>query len=160
MVVTSEKLKESMRCWASGVAIITSSFNGILHGMTINSFHSISIDPPYVCVTLANSTRTRQLVGQAGFFAVTILSEGQKEISDRFAGRVAETENRFADIELSYLISGAPMIAGGLAFFDCTVVTAHPMENSTLYIAEVTAADCRSGNPLLYFNRSYCWLKE
>lgn len=160
MAVTSEQLKESMRMWASGVAIITASFNGVTHGMTINSFHSISIDPPYVCVTLANRTRTRQLVDQAGFFAVTILAVDQMEISDRFAGRVEESFQRFAGLELGYLLSEAPVIAGGLAFFDCSIVKAIPLAQSTLYIAEVNATDCRSGNPLLYLNRTYRWLVE
>lgn len=51
-------LRQSMRHWVAGVTVVSSQYDGLRHGMTVNSFTSVSLDPPLVTVTLANDTRT------------------------------------------------------------------------------------------------------
>ncbi len=160
MAISSEELRESMRCWASGVAIVSSRFANEIHGMTVNSFHSISVSPPYVSVTLANNTRTKQMIDRANIFGVTILSDKQQEISDRFAGRIAEEGDRFEGLDIFTLSSGVPLIQNGLAFFDCVVKYNYALPLSTMIVAEVIAASNLQGNPLLYFNRQYQFLQD
>lgn len=160
MSVSPEEFKQVMRNWTSGVVIVSSQFQGIHHGMTVNSFTSVSVDPPLIVVTLANNTRTCELVRNSHEFGVTILSSLQKEISDRFAGKVGERENRFADLETFSLKSTTLLISGGLAWVDCAVIKEINLGNSTLFIAKVVAAKIEQGDPLLYHDRDYFRLGE
>jgi len=151
-----EALRQVMRRWTSGVAVVTSTWEGRAHGMTVNSFTSISLDPPLVSVTLANDTRTHAMVSQAGVFGVTILSEMQSELAARFAGRGAPDQDRFAGLDLVRLETGCPLLGNGLAFVDCRVYASHPLPHSTLFIGEVLQArTVDSLHPLVYFNREY-----
>jgi flavin reductase (DIM6/NTAB) family NADH-FMN oxidoreductase RutF len=149
-------LRDVMRRWVTGVAVLTCGDWSVYHGMTVNSFTSISVDPPRVTVTLANSTRTKYLVDEAGFFAVNLLSADQQEISERFAGRLAEEGDRFQNLHIIYGENHLPMIEEAAAHLECMVIHTYPMENSTLYVGAVLS--CRKGEdkpPLVYFNRSY-----
>lgn len=159
--VPAEYLRHAMRQWTTGVTVVTSRLGDLRHGMTVNSFTSLSLDPPLVSVTLALETRTQRLVEQSGIFGVTILKEDQAEISDRFAGRIPEGTDRFSDLEIFELVSGVPFIQGGLAFLDCRVIHAYAMRSSRQYIGEVIAVQtARNGQPLVYHNRLYHRLKE
>ncbi len=155
-IVTADALRQAMRNWTTGVAVLTGYAGEIRHGMTVNSFTSLSLDPPLVGVTLANSTRTRDLVEQSGVFGVTILAEDQAEMADRFAGRIPEDEDRMTGVETFTLVSGAPLLSSGLVCLDCKVIQRYPMKNSTLYIGEVLAIHHnRQVQPLVYHNRVY-----
>jgi len=153
-------LKQVMRRWPSGVAVITSSYKRNVHGMTVNSFISVSVDPPMVTVTLANTTRTKDLVDRSGYFAINLLSEGQNDISDRFAGRIAEDEDRFNGLAVKAGMESLPLLDAAVAHLECRVVHRYEMENSTLYIGEVMrAAKAEDKLPLVYFNRDYRGIK-
>ncbi len=155
-IVTADALRQAMRNWTTGVAVLTGYAGEIRHGMTVNSFTSLSLDPPLVGVTLANSTRTRDLVEQSGVFGVTILAEDQAEMADRFAGRIPEDEDRMTGVETFTLVSGAPLLSSGLVCLDCKVIQRYPMKNSTLYVGEVLAIHHnRQAQPLVYHNRVY-----
>jgi flavin reductase (DIM6/NTAB) family NADH-FMN oxidoreductase RutF len=156
MTETSESLREAMRGWPSGVAVVTSIHNGRIHGMTVNSLTSVSLDPPLVTVTLANQTRTCDLVTASGVFAVTLLEAGQAHISDIFSGKIPEERDRFDGLETETLVTGAPLLKGGRAYLDCQVVQSITLPKSTLFLGEVKAArGDLSRLPLLYLNREY-----
>lgn len=156
----SDAVRQAMRRWVSGVAVVTSRMDNVCHGMTVNSFTSISLEPPLISLSLANKTRTYGVVVQSGVLALTILSEEQKELADRFAGKVPEEFDRFAGVITFEMVTGAPLIQGGLAFMDCRVVFSYPMPTSTLFIAEVLEArHIESGIPLIYYNRGYSRLQ-
>jgi flavin reductase (DIM6/NTAB) family NADH-FMN oxidoreductase RutF len=160
MAVASEELRQAMRQWATGVTVVTSVYQNTRHGMTVNSFTSVSLDPPLILVSLERQTRTHRLVDQAGIFGVTILNKHQQEISDCFAGRLPEREDRFCNVETYTLATGAPFIKGGLAGLDCRVVSRYEAGTHTLFIGEVVALhipslSVDSNEPLLYYNRAY-----
>ena len=150
-----EALRQAMRRWASGVSIVSTLSQGQPYGMTVSAFTSISLDPPYILVSLAREAQTRQAVLEAGFFGVTILAEHQADLSQRFAGQV-EGPERFRGVETFTLVTGAPLLAEGLAYIDCRVAQTLELGTHTLVIGAVQAA--RQGHtnlPLLYFNRGY-----
>lgn len=152
----STDLKQVMRRWPSGVAVLTARGINAAHGMTVNSFTSVSIDPPLVTVTLANDTRTKAILDESGFFVINMLAEGQQELSDVFAGRIPDHENRFAGVKVITGQHGIPMLAEAAAHLECRVVHKYVMENSTLYVAAVmTAEKAPDVPPLVYFNRGY-----
>lgn len=156
MTLDPEQLRQAMRGWSCGVTIVTASFNGEQHGMTVSSFTSIALDPPLIIISLQTKSRTHDMVTGAGAFAVTILASGQQELSDRFAGRAPDNEDRLAGLETETLVTGAPFIKGGLSYLDCKVMQAIPVGTNTLFLAEVVAArGDGTGEPLVYHDRKY-----
>jgi flavin reductase (DIM6/NTAB) family NADH-FMN oxidoreductase RutF len=156
MTIPGEILRNVMRRWPSGVCVVSSILGDSRHGMTVNSFTSISVNPALVTVTMMNITRTYHMVLSSGIFGITVLSVDQQAIADRFAGRGGEESNRFAGINIFTLETGVPFISGGLAYLDCRVIFSHPMPESTLFIGEVLAAQrIEDDRALVYFNREY-----
>ena len=155
MTLDSEKLRAAMRAWSAGVTVVTAVHEGHKHGMTVNSFTSISLEPAMITISLRASTRTHELVSKSRAFGLTILSAEQSKISDLFAGKITEID-RFADLQTETLVTGSPLIVGGLAWLDCRVVETFDVGENTLFIAEVLAArDTNDGQPLIYHNRKY-----
>jgi flavin reductase (DIM6/NTAB) family NADH-FMN oxidoreductase RutF len=156
MTLDAEQLRHAMRAWTTGVAVVTAIHDGQRYGMTVNSFTSISLEPPLVSLALKKLTHTHELVEKSAEFSVTILSSTQKELSDRFAGKFPEIKDRFAGIEAETLSSNAPLIKDGLAYFNCRVVNSVPVGENTLFVAEVIAVRGEgTGDPLVYHNRVY-----
>lgn len=155
-MIPAERLRELMRRWASGVSLVTARDAGGPHGMTVSSFTSLSLDPPLVMISLERGTRTHQMVETGATFAVTFLKEEQRDLAERFAGAVADGEDRFDGIEFELTPAGHPVPNERLAHLDCRVVAAYPAGTHTVFIGEVDGGDSASpGNPLLYFNRDY-----
>ncbi len=155
-----EQLRGAMRGWSAGVTVVSATHEGSRHGMTVNSFTSISLAPALITITLQGSTRTHELVSKAHAFGITILSADQAHISDLFAGKLPEVNDRFAELQIETLITGSPLIVGGLAWMDCRVLQTVQAGLNTLFIAEVVAArGDGSGQPLIYHNRKYWQLR-
>ena len=156
MTLDSETLRRAMRAWTTGVAIVTAVHEGQRYGMTVNSFTSISLEPPLISVTLKRMSHTHELVEKSGEFALTILSADQGALSDRFAGKISDITDRFEGVETETLLINAPLIKGGTAYFNCRVANALPVGENTLFIAEVIAArEEGKGDPLVYHNRVF-----
>lgn len=160
--VNPEQLKQAMRLWITGVAIVASCHGGIYHGMTVNSFNSIALSPPTVMVALQHSTRTQHAVKISGTFGVTILNVHQQELAQRFAGQLGEEQSRFVGVETFSMVTGAPLIKDGMAFFDCEVVHTFDVGATTVFFAEVLAIAKGENEhmPLLYLNRRWRKLAE
>ncbi len=155
-ILDPEQLRQAMRAWSSGVTIVTASHAGEQHGMTVNSFTSVSLEPPLIIISLQTGSRTQELVSQAKAFAVTILADDQKDLSDRFAGHVPDAEDRLAGLQTEILLTGAPLIKGGLSYLDCRVKQVIPLGASMLFLAEVVATQGnKTDSPLIYHNRTY-----
>jgi len=156
MTVDAMTLRAAMRAWATGVTVVTSADGDTPHGMAVSSFTSLSLEPPLVLVSLEKISRTHALVARSGVFGVTILSEDQEEVSNRFANPRTEPGYRFSNLATHTLLTGAPVLSEGLAFFDCRVVATHEAGTHTVFIGEVVAAKRgKPGQPLLYFNQGY-----
>ncbi len=156
MSADPEQLRSAMRQWATGVAIVTATHNGISHGMTVSSFTSVSLTPPQVLISLAQNTRTHALVRESKFFGVSLLAQGQQDISDRFAGRMPDDQDRLAGLQTFTLETGVPLLQGGLAHFDCRVIATFTSGTHTIFIGAVLSAQGQpDADPLIYYNRQY-----
>jgi len=145
-----------MRAWSAGVTVVTAVRESKQHGATVNSFTSISLEPAMITISLQKSARAHELISKSRVFGLTILSAGQSKIADLFAGKIPNVENRFAGLQTQMLVTGSPLLVGGLAWLDCRVVETFDAVNSTLFIAEVLAAqNTGDGQPLIYHNRDY-----
>jgi flavin reductase (DIM6/NTAB) family NADH-FMN oxidoreductase RutF len=156
MTLDPEQLRRAMRAWTTGVTVVTAKFQDQQYGMTVNSFTSISLEPPMVALALKQLTHTHDLVKKSGEFAATILSADQKDLSDRFAGKFPEIKDRFDGLPTETLVLDVPLLKGGIAYFNCHVVNSIPVGENTLFVAEVIAVRGEGeGNPLVYHNRVY-----
>lgn len=161
MTLNAENLRAAMRAWSAGVTVVTAVHEGQKHGMTVNSFTSISLDPAMITISLKTGSRTYDMVTSSRKFGLTILSMEQTQISDIFAVRFPEIEDRFDGVQVETLVTGAPLIVGGLAWLDCRVVDTYYAGMNTLFIAEVVSArSFGDGQPLLYHNREYWKLSQ
>lgn len=148
-------LRVVMRRWVSGVAIVATVYEGQKHGMTLDSFTSVSLTPPMVTFTLANTTRTHAMVVKSGVVGITLLHQGQQDLSEWFAGRSGDVD-QFSGVATFMLKTGVPLISGGMAYIEGRVVHKFDMPASTLFIAEVVSmAKEEDMEPLVYFNRAY-----
>jgi flavin reductase (DIM6/NTAB) family NADH-FMN oxidoreductase RutF len=156
MTVESDLLRQAMRFWATGVTIVTAAHAGVKHGMTVSSFTSVSLLPSQVLISLAQNTRTHDLITRSHHFGISILDSSQTELSDRFAGRMPDDMDRLEGVETITLVSATPLIKQGLAQLDCHVVTTLGSGTHTIFIGEVLSAHSgNDGEPLIYYNRSY-----
>ena len=156
MTIDPEQLRHAMRAWTTGVTVVTAVHAGQQYGMTVNSFTSISLEPPLVSLALKKLTHTYDLVEKSGEFSVTILASAQKELSDRFAGKHLEIKDRFEGVATETLLIDAPLLKGGIAYFNCRVTNSISVGENTLFVAEVIAAQGDGlGEPLVYHNRVY-----
>ena len=161
MTLNAEELRTAMRAWTSGVAIVTATSDGEVHGMTVSSFTSISLDPPLIMISLQASSRTHAMVSKAGAFGVTILAADQQDLSERFADRPPGTDHRLDGLATETLLTGAPFIQGGLAWLDCRVFKTIPVGMNTLFVGEVVAVGGKDDSaPLVYHDRGYRRLRE
>ena len=161
MTLDPEKLRQAMRAWTTGVAIVTSIYAGQQYGMTVNSFTSISLEPPLISVALKRLTHTHELIEKSGLFSVTILTAAQKGLSDRFAGKVPDIIDRFHGVQTETISFDSPVFTDGMAYFDCRVVSSMPVGENTLFVAEVVDARGEgAGDPLVYHNREYWHLTK
>jgi flavin reductase (DIM6/NTAB) family NADH-FMN oxidoreductase RutF len=161
MTLDSEKLRAAMRAWSAGVTVVTAVYEGNISGATVNSFTSISLEPAVITVSLQKSARTHELISKSRAFGLTILSAGQSKISDLFAGKMIEVKDRFVGLQTQTLVTGSPLIVGGLAWLDCRVAQTFDVGENTLFIAEVLAAqNIGDGQPLIYHNREYWKLSQ
>lgn len=160
-MIEREQLRSVLRRWTSGITLVTTQHEGVLHGMTVNSFSSVSLDGLLVAVNIERRTRTHQLMSDAGSFAICILEAGQQALAQRFGGGLPDQADRFEGLDFSLGELGSPIPVGCLAWMECRITAAHPAVSHTIFIGEVVAAQrSEAGAPLVYYNRKYRQLAD
>lgn len=156
MPISSETFRDALRHFPSGVTIVTIKAGDRVHGLTVSAFGSVSPDPPLVSVMIDQRHRAFELLETEGaVFAVSILSQDQAELSNRFAW--VKDRDRFVQGKWKTAATGAPVLVDALAWLDCTVYTSCPAGSHTVYIGEVQASQVPRPDapPLIYWNRGY-----
>jgi 3-hydroxy-9,10-secoandrosta-1,3,5(10)-triene-9,17-dione monooxygenase reductase component len=139
--------------FGSGVAIITSIDDGEPVGMAVQSFSSLSLDPPYVMFAPAKSSTSWPRIQKTRRFCVNVLSEDQEELSRGFA---VSGGDKFAGVAWHESGNGSPILDGVLAWIDCDVETEHDAGDHTIVVGRVLELDVeRDGRPLLFFRGGY-----
>ena len=155
MSVNEQDFKNALKSWATGVTVVTSKTESFgLKGMTATSFSSVSLNPPQILVCINKSADTGDAVLEGKSFAINILKAEQQEISNQFAGATSQ-EERFANVNWHEGVTGSPVIDDALASIECTVIQQVLAGTHWVIIGEVQSVNCRSGEPLLYYNSSY-----
>lgn len=157
MTIGAEEFRDALRHFPAGVTLVTLSAGGARHGLTVSAFASVSPEPPLVAVMIDHQHRAHQLLERPdAVFAVNILAEDQRELSDRFAWS-KESEDRFAVGRWTVAATGAPVLEDAVAWLDCTIFSRHAAGTHSLYIGrvEASAVPRPDAPPLVYWNRAY-----
>jgi 3-hydroxy-9,10-secoandrosta-1,3,5(10)-triene-9,17-dione monooxygenase reductase component len=147
-VVSAFEFRTAMGTFATGVAVVLAQHEGRLHGMTVNSLTSVSLDPPLLLVCSRRGSSTGTAMKESGAFVANILDVHQQDIATRFVGNFA---NRFDGLDLGRSLQGFPALAGALAHFDCVVRDVHDGGDHDIVVGEVLSCVQRSGDPLLFY---------
>ena len=151
--VSSQLYRRVCAQFATGIAVVTvADATGHPHGLTVNSFTSVSLEPPLVLVSIDLRNSILGHFQAASFFAINILAEGQENLSQRFS---SVAENRFAGVQWRESALGLPLLDGVLAHLECAVARTLEVGDHTVLIGEVRHAACDEGKPLVYFNSGY-----
>lgn len=146
-------LRDAFGCFMTGVTVVTTMDAADKPlGFTANSFSSVSLDPPLLLVSIANSSANLAAFAQGRGFAVNILSERQKDVSATFARR---SEDRFAQVYWKRGPVGSPLIAEVSAWFDCTLEQAVTAGDHTILIGRIGAFEATSHPGLGYYRGAY-----
>ena len=154
--VHRNQLRRACARFATGVSVLTTrTLDGRPHGLTVNSFTSVSIDPPLILVCLDARSSALPHIRECRYFCVNLLGEDQQNISELFAGK---RDDRFAGVDWNPGISGAPVINGGIGHPGCEVAEIRPAGDHSIVLGSVLHTYCGSGRPLLYFGSGYARL--
>jgi flavin reductase (DIM6/NTAB) family NADH-FMN oxidoreductase RutF/DNA-binding IclR family transcriptional regulator len=133
-------------------AVTTTDDEGRFHGVTANSFSSVSLDPPLVLWSRAVKTHSHPVFFKDERFAVNILAEDQIELSKRFA---KSSEEKFSGVDVDLGADGVPLLRDCSARLQCRVVSRVPGGDHTIYVGEVLAIDRADRKPLVFGNGQY-----
>jgi len=146
-------LRNAFGAFATGVTVVTAiADDGRPIGFTANSFTSVSLDPPLLLVCLSRTSRSFDAMTRTKGFAVNILADAQKDVSNTFARPI---EDRFATVEWTRGPFGSPVLAGVAAWFDCRVEKIVDAGDHGVLLGRVEAFHDSDRNGLGYFRGGY-----
>lgn len=152
-MTSASAFKHAMRHVPTGVTIVTSLKDGEPRGLTLNSFASVAVDPPALLICVNREARSYLYISSSRIFCVNVLAAEQRHLAEHFAGKVRERQ--FAEIAYVVEATGAPVLPGAIAYFDCEVMEEHRVASHSIFVGHVVACAARSGSPLGYFNGGY-----
>ncbi|MCA2183588.1 flavin reductase family protein [Nonomuraea cavernae] len=148
--MSGSKLRSAARGLPTGVTIVIGGRGADAHGLTVNSFATLSLDPPLVSFCLKEGARLHPRMAETREFVVSILAEDQAGLALRFAD--PSRPAGFAGVETTSLPgTGGLVVAGAVGYFECRVRSMAPMGDHTLMVGEVTGCDILRDHPPLLF---------
>ena len=135
--------------FATGVTIVTARTPaGALIGLTANSFISLSLSPPLVLWSLSQAAGSMPALSTGSHYAINVLAADQKALAQRFAGR---RDDRWAGVAYTEGASGAPLISGAAASFECFNRSRYEEGDHVIFVGEVERCSHQPGAaPLLF----------
>ena len=150
MTLDTRRFRDVLGTFATGVTIITTVVEGRKHGITANSFTSVSLNPPLVLFCLGRHSTNFDAFVAADCFAVNVLADGQSELSTRFA---AYDGDRFENVSSTEWVTGAPILDGVISAIDCSCDTRHDAGDHILMVGRARRAEILAEQPPLLFHR-------
>lgn len=136
------ELRNCLGHFATGVTVVTCTAGGRPHGATVNSFTTVSLNPPLVLVALARRSRACRYLDNAPF-TVNVLRRQQDDLARHFAG-----DPMAGPVEW---VAGTERLAGTLAYLSCTPWRSYDGGDHVLFLGEVTGFEHFGGEPLVFF---------
>lgn len=148
--VDGTRLREVMRRFATGVAIVATIEGEQQYAAAVNSFTSVSLDPPLVLVCLGVGSQTCAAIERRRRFSVCVLAESHEQHSRRFA----RSQPSVADPAFT-LVDGLPVIDGALAGMLCDVESTTVKGDHVIVVGQVRRTHHEQDAPLLFFDSGY-----
>ncbi|MFF8280738.1 flavin reductase family protein [Streptomyces lateritius] len=148
--VDGRALRDVCGKFATGVTVITSGTGQDAAGTTVNSFTSVSLDPPLVLICLHRNSRLLPVVHRSGGFVVNVLTQQQRGPAWAFAGRESA---RIEDVPHHRSEAGLPVLSEALAFLDCRLIAEYDGGDHAILLGEVAelGAPAADEEPLIFF---------
>ena len=145
--------RQALGRFGTGVTIVTVQAEYGPVGLTVNSFASVSLDPPLILWSIANSSGRRPVFEHADRFAVNVLHKDQAELAGQFS-RCADdfSPHLWAQDGQS---TSAPVLSDALACFECSRRIVYDGDDHTIIVGRVEKATLNEGEPLLFFNGQF-----
>ena len=147
-------LRDALGCFATGVTVVTClGDDGVPAGLTVNSFTSVSLEPPLLLVCVAKPAASAEVLVEAPHFAINVLQTGRQPASIRFSTR---DEDRFGATPWSCGEAGAPILKDSLGVFECERFAVYDGGDHHILVGKVIKASFDTGlDPLLFFRGRY-----
>ncbi len=153
MAIDPQELRRVMGHFATGVTVITTvDKSGAPNGLTANAFMSLSLDPPLILISVDKKATCYACFELQNGFTVNFLSEGQEEISRRFATKGVD---KFAGLQWHPGRNGAAIIGDTLGHIECKIAQCHDGGDHTIVIGEILDVHAAGDRPLLFFKGKY-----
>lgn len=148
--VDTRAFRQALGKFATGVTVVSTVENAFAHGMTANSFTSVSLDPPLILVSIDNTARIKNKLENSGVLGLSILNAEQRDVSQNFAGKPQDSVS-----DPFEWVDGVPLIKGALARLRCRITEIVPAGDHSLFIARVDAFEQSDAEPLMFFSGNY-----
>ncbi len=155
MTILATDLKNTFARFATGVTVVSClppGDNARPQAMTVNSFTSVSLDPPLVLWCIDKHSRIFKEFDTSSNYAVSILGADDQKWSEHFA---TPGQHGFDDIDYDTLTTGAPLLKGRIAGLDCEIASRHDAGDHVILVGRVVKVDYQDEKPLLYVGRQY-----
>jgi flavin reductase (DIM6/NTAB) family NADH-FMN oxidoreductase RutF len=140
------RFRSALAQFATGVTIVmTRAPDGTLHGLTVNSFNSVSLDPPLVLWGLARRARSLPAFSSASHYIVNVLAAHQLELALRFSGGAGD---RFAALDYTESAAGLPILPGVAAWFECLARSRYVEGDHVIFVGQVEHFHFNPSKPL------------
>jgi 3-hydroxy-9,10-secoandrosta-1,3,5(10)-triene-9,17-dione monooxygenase reductase component len=150
--ISSAEFRQACAKFATGVAVITAvAGDGSPQGMTVNSFTSVSLEPPLVLVCIERQAAILPLLAPGAYCGINVLSEQQKQLSVQFS----QKGDRFNGVAWVTGRTGVPLLRGAIATFESRIVRWVEGGDHVIVLGEAIHLATCEGNPLLYFDSRY-----
>ena len=153
-MIDTKEFRSALGQFATGVCVVTTQTPvGGFDGMTVNSFSSVSLDPPLVLWSIQNSSERFNAFHQAERFAISVLGQDQEALSNQYAQK---GDGLLEDAHYELSQAGLPIIQGALATFECQQWAQYPGGDHTIIVGEVLQFNCvDKAKPLLFYAGNY-----
>lgn len=149
----AKQLRQVLGTFVTGVTVITTvDSKGAFHGLTVNSFSSVSLDPPLILWSQSKTSPSHPVFNEAERFAVNILSDDQVAISNRFS---RANVDKFAETSVIAGLGGVPLIQGCSAHLECRRVQTYPGGDHVVFLGEVERIARHPSQPLVFGDGRY-----
>lgn len=139
MAIEKEFFRQVIGQFLTGVTVVTTRSEEGLAGLTVNSFISVSLDPPLVLICVNLSSNALPFIRNSGTFVVNILTSQQEALSRCFATTSRERYEHFCHASYHTAATGSPILDDVLAFIDTRIVAEYPGGDHVIFLGQVVA---------------------
>ncbi len=143
-----EDLRELLRRYPTGVAVLTVDAGGQRLGLTLGSLVSLSLDPPVVGFAISKEAAMHELLREAGGGAMSLLAAGQDWLAQHFALGVPPIA-MWHGVATEAGASGAPLLVGALGWLECALRQEVDVGTHTFFVCDVARIELGSDAPAL-----------